>query len=437
MAALALTLLWTPIAFAQDTTETPTDTPAADDGWGDEGATDDDIAAFETEQTSFGSALDILGLSVSWSGYGDLNFRYVGGQPAVGTVGDADYLDPVASKATWDAYHFNPIMGARLSDKAWTELELEIEHGGELIKIEYALLDYTINDYATVRLGKQLVPIGLYNDVIHPSFRWTQANRPLMMANVIPGVWADVGGQVFGKVPIGGSELAYAGYVLNGLGAGTFEGETYAFHDAFAGSESIRTTRDNTRDKNLDKGVGGRLAFTAAKGAPVGETLISVSGYTGDLDKDTISNGAVLRSNVRFSVAAVALQTKLGPFRLIAEGAQNFLGDEFNTTGLGVRSSSWTYENGFYVYPHLKFGKSVTGARYDRVSTGPRTNLDDLANPKPGGVLSDVAISTKYDVSTFWNLRGELLLPFKTVTDGQAAARANPPELQIVSAFYW
>ena len=189
-------------------------------------------AAEESEQ-SFGATLDALGVEPTWSGYGDL----------VGSIDEE-------GESTFDQTHFNPIIGARLGKSARAELELEIEHGGEEFKAEYAFFELELAEPLSLRAGKFLIPIGHFNDVLHPSFRWSQISRPSMFREVIPAVWSDVGVEAFGRVRLGTSaSFAFAAYVVNGLGMR--EGLERA-----AQEEPVRKLRDTFVDMNADKGLG-------------------------------------------------------------------------------------------------------------------------------------------------------------------------------------
>jgi len=363
---------------------------------------EESTAAFEEENRTFGTALDLLGLQTSWSGYGDTVVSY--------TPGGA---------FSFDAIHFNPILGARLSDKTWAEIEIEFEHGGSETKLEYALIDHTISTALTLRIGKLLIPIGEFNDIMHPSFRWTQAARPGMFANVQPAVWADVGVEAFGTINLSQySNLQYAAYVVNGLGGGL----------DMTGSKPIRALRGNVIDNNTDKGFGGRARFQFGKGAWVGDTVLSLSGYSGAVDDD---------NNSRWTVGNLTLIEKLGPLTINAEAATSFLGDRGGVNGAATGIFT-PFETGLFVYPSIKTGKFILGARYDYVRQGYRlqTDADGVlvldANGDPAHTAAvtthTVVPSVHYAVSTFWNLRAQLDIP----TDDP-----SHPTAVAMSAFYF
>ncbi len=377
---------WTSLVFAE---EPATAEPAAE-------AEIQDASTFGASLNQL--SLQVMGLQVSWAGYGDVSAYVVGdGEGGVGAF-------------AFDAYHFNPIVSAQAGERARAELELEIEHGGELIKIEYAVFDVIVNPRLTVRSGKLLVPIGEFNDLLHPSFKWTQATRPAMMREVIPGIWSEVGVSAFGELgPAGSARADWAVFAVNGLATAEVDPSDPLL---------VRHARDNYVDNNLDKGVGGRVRLFAARGQTYGDTTVALSGYSGAMDDD---------ADHRWSAADVALRTRFGPFSLLAEGAITTLTDPEDALGLGARTITTPFEGGFYVYPHVKLGKTVSGARYDYTQTGARVDEagDRIAAPP---AAQAVALSTMYRADTLWNLRAEVTIPVKD---------APPTRFQVMTAFYF
>lgn len=323
---------------------------------------------------SFGQVLDLMALSTSWSAYADLIARW----------------DPEGG-FTFDASHFNPILSARLDPQLWAELELEFESGGEVIRLEYAFLDYDPGP-VTLRMGRMLVPIGEFNERLHPSFRWEQVSRPLMFESVLPAVWSDIGVQAFGELGERG-RLGYAAYVVNGLGGD---------YDPSGPPEALRDLRDNYLDNNGSPAGGGQLRLSLFPGAAVGRTALSVSGYTGALDDDR---------RLRLSVADTSLRCDLGPVTILAELAGSFLSE-----GGATRP----HQLGAYLLPSLHVDKTTLGLRWDVVRP--------LGGGPGGG--QELAASAMLAAKTFWNLRAELGVPLQP-------GGARTPSLSAMSAFFF
>lgn len=170
---------------------------------------------------------------------------------------------------TFDLFHFNPIFLFQLEDKLMAEAEVEYEHGGEEIVLEYAQLDYFLHDYVTVTGGKFLIPFGVFNNKLHPTWISKVPGRPLANDHIIPVGWSEAGVMVSGGIPISGYTKAnYAVYLVNGL-----EGPK---------GEDIRDLRKEGDDRdavNNNKAIGGRLGIV-----PIKEVEVGVSAYTGKYD---------------------------------------------------------------------------------------------------------------------------------------------------------
>lgn len=183
------------------------------------------------------------------------------------------YNQEVGKKSTFDAFHFNPIFLYQIEDNILASAEIEFEHGGDEIIVEYAQLDYLWNDYITFTAGKFLVPFGAFNRRLHPTWISKVPGKPYANNHVVPSGWSETGLMVSGAIGFGtnGGRVNYAAYVANG-----FEG---------AAGDDIRALRKekDPRDKmNNNKGIGGRLGVVPAAGIEFG-----VSGYTCKYDQAT------------------------------------------------------------------------------------------------------------------------------------------------------
>lgn len=365
-AALVLGL-WAP--FAAGAAE-----PAQDDFLA-EPAGAEKAAPGASRGATFGAELGFLKLETSISGYGDLIFAWVPGR-----------------SATFDASHFNPIIGARIGEWVNAELELEIEGSG--VRAEYGFFDFSQSQRLLVRAGKFLVPIGQFNEVLHPSFRWDMVSRPLVFTEVLPAVWSNTGLQVRGTLPFAaGTSVDYAACVLNGLG----------HRGAPADSEQVlRDSRENLIDNNLDKAVGGRVGLTFLGGEAYGATTVGFSAYTGALDDAAIS---------RLTILDVDVAVHLGPLSLSAEAVQTYLGPE-------ARALT-PFESGFYVKASGAIGPVDVSGRFDYA----------LTRPFLEGVRADreAVLAVKYAFSPMWSLRAEVTVPL--------AAVPGPPRLAAMLAF--
>ena len=99
--------------------------------------------------------------------------------------------------------------------------ELEIEHGirgaGENeISLEFAHIDYLVNEPFNIRAGIVLIPIGKFN-LLHDSPLNDLTDRPLVSQFVIPSTMSETGAGFYGTFyPGRTSKLDYELYVTTG-----------------------------------------------------------------------------------------------------------------------------------------------------------------------------------------------------------------------------
>lgn len=190
------------------------------------------------------------------------------------------YQDTTKSN-TFDMYHFNPIFLYQMQDNILASVELEFEHGGDEIAVEYAQLDYLWNDYVTVTAGKFLVPFGAFNRRLHPAWISKVPGRPYSNYHVVPTGWSETGVMLSGAVGFGenGGRVNYAAYLTNGL-------------EGAPGDDTRDLRKSDPRDKNFDLAKGGRLGIV-----PVAGTEVGVSFYSGKYDVPAVATDRELDLN--------------------------------------------------------------------------------------------------------------------------------------------
>lgn len=116
--------------------------------------------------------------------------------------------------------------GYKFNDWILMNTEFEFEHGstgegaeekGE-VSVEFAYLDFMLKDYANVRSGMMLVPMGFINE-IHEGPTFHGNYRPQVERVIIPTTWREMGAGLWGQIAPG---LQYRFYGLNGLNAEGF-----------------------------------------------------------------------------------------------------------------------------------------------------------------------------------------------------------------------
>jgi len=204
------------------------------------------------------------------------------------------------SEFYFDNHHFNIIAIGKLVENLFAAAEVEYEHAGDEIALEYGYISYTGFRNLTIAAGKFIVPFGRFNKDLHPSWINKMPDRPLGFGNIMPGTYSDVGIWLAGAVPLGpvGSRVTYDVFVVNGL-----LGED---------GGNIRGMRDNVdeslsaggRDNN--KSFGGRLGVDfAPQGFDIGASV-----YTGNYldDPDTNLNLTMFGVDAAFVRGALELR---------------------------------------------------------------------------------------------------------------------------------
>lgn len=145
---------------------------------------------------------------VSVAGYGEMLYNNYSGSNESG--------DPVSKTTQFDFLRWILYAGYRFNDRFVFNSEIEIEHGstslGGSTSVEFAYLDFLVNDHLTLRGGLLLVPMGLVNELHEPTV-FIGANRPETERRIMPSTWRENG---FGVVGSAGM-FDYRVYVVNGL----------------------------------------------------------------------------------------------------------------------------------------------------------------------------------------------------------------------------
>jgi hypothetical protein len=166
------------------------------------------------------------GLSIG--GYGEFNYQNL----VDGADGDrSDLLRAVL------------YAGYRFSERIVFNSEIEFEHAGREVGVEFAYLDFLLSDPVRLRVGNVLVPIGFINQMHEPAF-FNGVFRPDVERLIIPTTWNENGVGVHGER----AGLRYQAYLLNGLdlfrdtGDEPIEGGEWLRESRTGGAESRAAT---------------------------------------------------------------------------------------------------------------------------------------------------------------------------------------------------
>lgn len=164
-------------------------------------------------------------------------------------------FDKVGQNASnFSLQNFAPIFLYQLRDN-WL-LSVEPEIFTDHIEMEYARLDWIVNDWLTLGFGRMLLPFGQFNERLRQKWISKLPTTPLVFLQVLPETLSQDGVQARGATYLSNwpVKLEYAGWVTNGL---SLNARTPTPTD-FA---NIRAMRDTFNDVSSSKSVGGRTGL--------------------------------------------------------------------------------------------------------------------------------------------------------------------------------
>lgn len=201
--------------------------------------------------------------------------------------------------------------------------------------VEFAQLDYLVNEPINIRVGLLLMPVGKFN-LLHDSPLNDLVDRPMVSRIIIPSTWFEAGAGIYGSLyPSSRSKLDYEVYVVNGMSQ-TAGGITDL------GTRSARGSVSRDRDEN--KAVVGRLAFSPILGIEV-----AGSGFHGQYKP---SAGTVEAGYI--SIFALDWTLQRGPFEIIGESAWSRISNN-NATGVAGSEIGPAGMQGYYIQGNYHF----------------------------------------------------------------------------------
>ena len=146
---------------------------------------------------------------------------------SIGGYGEVWFTrNPTASPSTeFDTFRFIMYLGYSFTERLKFNSEIEIEHalieagdggkaeGGE-VALEFAFIDYRVNDSFGLRGGMVLVPVGITNEYHEPP-TYFSVRQPYLEKTLFPFTWRENGAGVYGNVGL----AEFRAYVINGLKA--------------------------------------------------------------------------------------------------------------------------------------------------------------------------------------------------------------------------
>jgi len=242
---------------------------------------------------------------------------------------------------SFEARRFNLFTYSVIADGVVVASEMEIEHGGEEFRLEYAILDVAFHEALNLRGGILLSPLGKTN-LVHDSPKFELAERPLVATAIIPSTLSEVGVGFFGAFyPSVRSRITYELYAVNGFHQDVIEGApgtriAFGKHQLFE------------EDNNGEPAFVGRVAFSPHYGSDFG-----VSFHTGAYNRFR-SEGLKIDDRRTLTLLALDAEHTLPGLSLQAEAAVASIDVPASLQGL-FAERQW----GYFVQANVPFAEGV------------------------------------------------------------------------------
>ena len=295
---------------------------------------------------------------VSVAGYGEVLFQRLAGTDESGArLGSQSSIDMLRA-VLYTGYRFN--------DRFVFNSELEFEHGGEEVGVEFAYLDYRINDRLSARGGMLLLPLGLVNEFHEPNV-FLGTRRPETERRIIPSTWHENGAGLLGNA----GPVSFRAYVVNGMNAAGFR------------STGLRGGRQGGIEARADDwAFAGRLDLT-----PVPGVFAGVGVYEGNS-----AQGEIESTNAGTSIVEVHGQAQIRGFDvrgLFARGAVDGAAQLNGELGLDGAKSIGSVLRGGYA----QIAYNVLSQKSSSMSLAPYYRFEQLDTQAgvPAGFAADPA----------------------------------------------
>lgn len=153
---------------------------------------------------------------------------------AIGGYGEMLFTDRDTGREI-DIYRAIVYLGYRFNENWLFNSEIEWEHGDETA-LEFAYLEYQHNDALNVRVGHQLVPMGIVNQLHEPT-TFLSPNRPLVERFILPTTWHENGVMVYGE----NNGFEYGVALMNGFDAEGFDLENSGLRGGRQGGSQAKS----------------------------------------------------------------------------------------------------------------------------------------------------------------------------------------------------
>jgi hypothetical protein len=201
---------------------------------------------------------------IDFHGYGEAHYN----NPELGATSQSEpSVAEVHRLALGFTYDF--------TDEIRADAEVDFEHDGEEIEVEYAYLECDLAAATSLRAGSILVPVGPLNEA-HEPLNYYSVERPYIEDSLLPTTWQEIGVGLAGRAARG--NLGYRAYLMTGLDA-----------EGFTSEDGIRGGRESGEEALAEDLAGvARIEYAPASGL-----ILGGSGYYGGADQGQAGLGQV------------------------------------------------------------------------------------------------------------------------------------------------
>lgn len=245
----------------------------------------DEMAAAESEE----------GTKISFYGYGEMHYN----SPFVNS--DRGGFPSTDDRTTMDFHRLVLGWGVPFNDRIRFQGEVEWEHAGQEIELEFGYLEFDLTPGLQARVGSLLMPVGDLNEFHEPT-QFYSVERPYVQRFLIPTTWQEGGAGLVGSLSSG---LNARVYYVTGLDASQFSsnnglGEIVPLSEDLKGADQMA--------------VVGRIEYVGLPGIQVGGSY-----YTGGASQRTENSciapcSSVVPKGVAVSLWDLDLHARRGPF---------------------------------------------------------------------------------------------------------------------------
>lgn len=304
---------------------------------------------------------------VSLGGYGEFLYENYASERQDGS--------PATSTDQFDALRAIIYVGYKFNDRLLFNSEIEVEHADEIF-LEFAYVDYLLNDAVGVRGGMLLAPMGLVNELHEPPI-FLGSERPLTENRIIPTTWRENGVGLFG----GNDAISWRVYLMNSLNGMNFSGS------------GLRGGRQKgSKALAEDFGLAGRLDYTGMLGLTVG-----ASAYSGETAQNASFGGSEVGGRVTIWDLHADYRARGWDLRGLIAGASVDDVPELNQMigltggeGIGTSMLGWYVQAGYDVLRSTTLEDQLLPyIRYEKVDTQREVAAGFAADP-----ANDVTITS-------------------------------------------